>query len=34
MEALIGARIAFGELNEAVRALAEGHVVRQVVTFG
>jgi S-(hydroxymethyl)glutathione dehydrogenase/alcohol dehydrogenase len=33
IEALISARIAFGELNRAVSALREGNVVRQVVTF-
>jgi Zn-dependent alcohol dehydrogenase len=34
IEALISARISFGELNQAVSALREGNVVRQVVTFG
>jgi S-(hydroxymethyl)glutathione dehydrogenase / alcohol dehydrogenase len=34
IEALISARITFGELNQAVSALREGNVVRQIVTFG
>jgi S-(hydroxymethyl)glutathione dehydrogenase/alcohol dehydrogenase len=33
IEGLITRRISFGELNDAVRALRQGDVIRQVVTF-
>ena len=33
IEGLISRRITFGELNEAVTSLANGEVIRQVVTF-